>query len=106
MHGEMRQNIVRMQTQRAAEAITPALIDKNISISIYDELSQSNPMKSRPDSYTRAEIDQIVEAIYKTLGAPEERLDRRCDDIYFPWDITISSLTSQTKEMKREIIEI
>jgi len=96
MHGEMRQDIVRMQTQRAAEAIISALIDRNISISIDDELSQSNPMKSRPDTYTRAEIDQIVEEIYKTMGAPEERLDRRCDDIYFPWDISFSSLTSQT----------
>ncbi|KAF2576801.1 hypothetical protein F2Q68_00004907 [Brassica cretica] len=84
----------------------PASIDRKLSTSIDDEPSHSNPMKSRQDSYTRAEIDQIVEDIYRTLGATKERLDKRCDDIYFPWDITISSLTSQTKAMKREIIEI
>ncbi|KAF2604643.1 hypothetical protein F2Q70_00027770 [Brassica cretica] len=63
-------------------------------------------MKSRPDFYTRVEIDQIVEEIYRTLEAAEERLDRRCDDIYFPWGITISSLTSQTEALQREIVVI
>ena len=63
-------------------------------------------MKSQPDSYTRAAIDQMVKEIYRTLGAAEERLDKRCDDIYFTWDITISFLTSQTEAMQREIVEI
>ena len=47
----------------------------------------------------------MVEKIYGTLGESEDTLDRRCDDIYFPWDITISSLTSQTEPMQREIVE-
>ncbi|KAF3543228.1 hypothetical protein DY000_02006470 [Brassica cretica] len=47
----------------------------------------------------------MVEEIYITPGATEDKLDKRCDDIYFPWDITISSLTSQTEAMKREIEE-
>ncbi|KAF3567029.1 hypothetical protein DY000_02014266 [Brassica cretica] len=98
---EMRQDIARMQTQRTAETTTPASIDRNLPTSIDDDPSQSNPMKSQPDSYTRAEIDQMVEEIYRTLGAAEERLEKRCDDIYFPWDMTISSLTSQTKAMQR-----
>ncbi|KAL0789745.1 hypothetical protein Bca101_005991 [Brassica carinata] len=46
---EMRQDITRIQTHRAAEVTTPTLIDK--------DLTHSNPMKSQPDSYTRAEID-------------------------------------------------
>ncbi|KAG5410664.1 hypothetical protein IGI04_006983 [Brassica rapa subsp. trilocularis] len=62
----------------------------------------SNPMKSQPDSYTRAEIDQLVEEIYKTLESTEERLDRRCDDIYFPLDLTMSSSTSQMEAIQRE----
>ena len=106
---EMRQDIASMQAQRAAKATTPASIDRNISTSIDidfpksidDDPSPLNPMKSQPDSYTRAEIDQMVEEIYKTLGAAEERLDKISDDIYFPWDMTISSLTSQTKAMQR-----
>ena len=97
---EMRQDIARMQTQRAAEATTPTSIGINLSTSIDDALSPSNPMKSQPDSYTRAEIDQMVEEIFKTLGAAEERLDKICDDIYFPWDITIISLTSRHKQCR------
>ncbi|KAF2560083.1 hypothetical protein F2Q68_00015809 [Brassica cretica] len=103
---EMRQDIARLQTHRAAEATTPASIDINITPSIDNDPSQPNPTKAKQDSYTRAEIDQMVEEVYDTLGASEDRLDRRCDDIYFPWDITISSLTYQTKAMQREIVVI
>ncbi|KAF2545935.1 hypothetical protein F2Q70_00021640 [Brassica cretica] len=63
-------------------------------------------MKSQPDFHTKAEIDQLVEEIYKTLETTEERLDRRCDDIYFPMDLTICSLTSQIEAIQREIVEI
>ncbi|KAF3584673.1 hypothetical protein F2Q69_00030254 [Brassica cretica] len=63
-------------------------------------------MKSQPDSYTRVEIDQLVKGIYRTLETTEERLDRRCDDIYFPMDLTMSSLTSQIEAIQREIVEI
>ena len=63
-------------------------------------------MKSQPDSYTRAEIDQLVEEIYRTLESAEERLDRRCDDIYFLMDLTMSSLTSQIETIQREMVEI
>ena len=103
---DMRQDIARMQTHRAAKVTKPASIDINISPSIDDDPSQPNPTKSKPDSYTRAEVDQMLEDIYRTPGAAEDRLDRRCDDIYFPWDITISSLISQKEAMQREIVEI
>ncbi|KAG2251214.1 hypothetical protein Bca52824_081350 [Brassica carinata] len=63
-------------------------------------------MNSQPDSYTRAEIDQLVEEIYRTLESTEERLDRRCDDIYFPMDLTMSSLTSHIEAIQRELVEI
>ena len=63
-------------------------------------------MKSQPDSYTKAEIDQLVEEIYRSLESVEEMLDRRCDDIYFPMDLTMSSLTSQIEAIQREIVEI
>ncbi|KAF3534930.1 hypothetical protein DY000_02041366 [Brassica cretica] len=51
---EMRQDIVRIQTQHAAEATAPPSIDRHHSPSINDDLTHSNPMKSQPDSYTRA----------------------------------------------------
>ena len=103
---EMRQDIAKIQTQRAAEATAPASIDRNHSTSIDDDLMHSNPMKSQLDSYTKAEINQLVEGLYRTLETTEERLDRRCDDIYFPMDLTISSLTSQIEAIHREIVEL
>ncbi|KAF3557369.1 hypothetical protein F2Q69_00013038 [Brassica cretica] len=33
-------------------------------------------------------------------------LDRRCDDIYFPMDLTTSSLTSQIEAIQRELVKI
>uniref|UniRef100_M4FCU7 Uncharacterized protein n=1 Tax=Brassica campestris TaxID=3711 RepID=M4FCU7_BRACM len=63
-------------------------------------------MNSQPDSYTRAEIDHLVEEIYRTLKSAEQRLDRRCDQIYFPMDLNISSLTSQIEEIQREMVWI
>ena len=103
---EMKKYIAIIQTQRAAEATAPASIDRKISTSIDDNLTHSNPMKSQPNPYTRAEIDQLVEEIYRTLESAEERLDRKCDDIYFPMDLTMSSLTSQIEAIQREIVEI
>ncbi|KAF2558203.1 hypothetical protein F2Q68_00016438 [Brassica cretica] len=103
---EVSQDIAKIQTQRAAEATAPASIDRHHSTSIEDDLTHSNPMKSQPDSYTRVEIDQLVKGIYKTLETTEERLDRRCDDIYFSMDLTMSSLTSQIEAIQREIVEI
>ncbi|KAF3545688.1 hypothetical protein DY000_02010125 [Brassica cretica] len=96
---EMRQDIARIQTQRAAEATAPASIDRHLPSSIDDNPPHSNPMKSQPDSYTRAEIDQLVEEIYRTLETTEEMLKRRCDNIYFPMDLTMSSLTSQIESI-------
>ncbi|KAF2572547.1 hypothetical protein F2Q70_00002962 [Brassica cretica] len=103
---EMRQDIAKIQIQRAAEATAPASIDRHHQKPINDDPQHSHPMKSQPDSYTRADIDQLVEGIYKTLETTEERLDRRCDDIYFPMDLTISSLTSKIEAIQREIVKI
>ncbi|KAF3519979.1 hypothetical protein DY000_02060059 [Brassica cretica] len=60
---EMRQDIARMQTQRAAEATTPTSIDRNLPTSFDADPPKSNPIKSQPDSYTRAEIDQMREIV-------------------------------------------
>ncbi|KAF3555303.1 hypothetical protein F2Q69_00013057 [Brassica cretica] len=60
----------------------------------------------RFQSLNRAEIDQLVEEIYRTMESAEERLDRRCDDIYFLMDLTMSSFTSQIEAIQREIVEI
>ncbi|KAF3585817.1 hypothetical protein F2Q69_00029384 [Brassica cretica] len=84
----------------------PASIDIHHSTSIDDDPKNSHSMKSQPDFHTRAEIDQLVEEIYRTLEITEERLDRRCDDIYFPMDLSMSALTSKIDAIQRELVEI
>ncbi|KAF3538106.1 hypothetical protein F2Q69_00022168 [Brassica cretica] len=63
-------------------------------------------MKSQQNFHTREEIDQLVEEIYRALETTEERLDGRCDDIYFPMDLSISALTSKIEVMQGELVEI
>ncbi|KAF2587194.1 hypothetical protein F2Q70_00035929 [Brassica cretica] len=101
---EMRQDIEEIQ--HAADKHRPASIDRHYSTSIDDHLKNSHLMKSQPDFHTRAEIDQLVEEIYRTLETREERLDRRCDDIYFPMDLSMSALISQIEAIHREFVEI
>ncbi|KAF3535505.1 hypothetical protein F2Q69_00023238 [Brassica cretica] len=101
---EMRQDIDKIQ--HAADKHRPASIDRHHSTSIDDNSKNSHPVKSQPDFHTRAEIDQLVEGIYRTIETTEERLDRRCDDIYFPMDLSMRALTSQIEAIQRELVEI
>ncbi|KAF3541349.1 hypothetical protein F2Q69_00023217 [Brassica cretica] len=63
-------------------------------------------MKSQQNFHTREEIDQLVKEIYRALETTEQRLDGRCDDIYFPMDLSISALTSRIEAIQRELVEI
>ncbi|KAF3504089.1 hypothetical protein F2Q69_00042939 [Brassica cretica] len=83
-----------------------ASIDNCLAASIDTNPPRPHTMKSQPDFHTREEIDQLVEGIYRALETTEERLDGRCDDIYFPMDLTISALTSKVEAIKGELVEI
>ncbi|KAF3592487.1 hypothetical protein DY000_02022364 [Brassica cretica] len=72
-------------------------IDNRLPASIDDSPPRPHTMKSQQHIHTREEIDQLVEGIYRALETTEERLDRRCDDIYFPMDLSISALTSKVE---------
>ncbi|KAF2542087.1 hypothetical protein F2Q68_00032577 [Brassica cretica] len=48
------------------------------------------PVESLP--FTAAEVDKNTSKIYTALETMEERLFKRCDDIYFPFDNKISGL--------------
>ncbi|KAF2580131.1 hypothetical protein F2Q68_00004709 [Brassica cretica] len=45
--------------------------------------------------YTVAEVDQITSKLYTAIDTLEDRLEKRCDDIYFPFDVKLSGLDSQ-----------
>ncbi|KAF3589026.1 hypothetical protein F2Q69_00030225 [Brassica cretica] len=81
-------------------------IDNRLTASINNNPPSSHTMKSKPDFHTREEIDQLVERIYRALETTEERLDGRCDDIYFPMDLSISALTSKVEAIQGELVEI
>ncbi|KAF2554076.1 hypothetical protein F2Q68_00034665 [Brassica cretica] len=109
---EMRQDIAKIQC--AADKHRSASIDIQHSesidehnpTSIDNDPKNSHPMNSQPDFDTRAEIDQLVEEIYRTLETTKDRLDMRCDDIYFPMDLRISALTSKIEAIQGKLVEI
>ncbi|KAF3503525.1 hypothetical protein F2Q69_00042872 [Brassica cretica] len=74
-------------------------IDNHMPASINDSPPRPHTMKSQKDFQTREEIDQLVVGIYRAL-------DGRCDDIYFPMDLSISALTSKIEAIQGELVEI
>ncbi|KAF2554248.1 hypothetical protein F2Q68_00033464 [Brassica cretica] len=53
--------------------------------------------------YTAAEVDKITSKIYTAIDTMEERLDKRCDDIYFPFENKISGLDSHAEWLQKEV---
>ncbi|KAG5388732.1 hypothetical protein IGI04_030273 [Brassica rapa subsp. trilocularis] len=53
--------------------------------------------------YKAAEVDKITSKIYTALDTMEERLDKRCDDIYFPFNNKISGLDSHAEWLQKEV---
>ncbi|KAG5410620.1 hypothetical protein IGI04_006939 [Brassica rapa subsp. trilocularis] len=53
--------------------------------------------------YRAAEVDKITSKIYTALDTMEERLDKRCDDIYFPFDNKISGLDNHAEWLQKEV---
>ncbi|KAF2545913.1 hypothetical protein F2Q70_00021865 [Brassica cretica] len=84
----------------------PTSIDNQMPTSVDDNPPRPHTMKSQHNFHTREEIDQLVEGIYRALETTEERLDGRCDDIYFPMDFNISALTSKIEAIQGELVEI
>ncbi|KAG5398134.1 hypothetical protein IGI04_019948 [Brassica rapa subsp. trilocularis] len=60
-----------------------------------------NPVELLP--YTAAEVDKITSKICTAIDTMEERLDKCCDDIYFPFDKRIGGLDSHTKWLQKEV---
>ncbi|KAG5384390.1 hypothetical protein IGI04_035860 [Brassica rapa subsp. trilocularis] len=53
--------------------------------------------------YIAAEVDKMTSKIHNALDTMEERLDKRCDDIYFPFDNKISGLDNHTEWLQKEV---
>ncbi|KAG5384412.1 hypothetical protein IGI04_035882 [Brassica rapa subsp. trilocularis] len=48
-------------------------------------------------------VDQITSKLYKAIDTLEDLLEKRCDDIYFPFDVKISGLDSQSEWLQKEV---
>ncbi|KAF3594710.1 hypothetical protein DY000_02023689 [Brassica cretica] len=117
---EMKQDIAKIQNATDVARSSSIDRDQHTSFNICQRTSIENQMptsfdndspcphtmKSQQKFHTREEIDQLVEEIYRALETTEERLDGRCDDIYFPMDLSISALTSKIEAMQGELVEI
>ncbi|KAF3507508.1 hypothetical protein F2Q69_00007152 [Brassica cretica] len=64
-------------------------------------LNGKKPTEHLP--YTAAELDQITSKLYTAIDTMEERLEKRCDDIYFPFDVRLSGLDSQAEWFQKEV---
>ncbi|KAF3580226.1 hypothetical protein DY000_02030666 [Brassica cretica] len=112
--GTAQQALIDRRQPQSIDSRQSPLLDRHHHASINNRLAASidtNPprphkIKSQPDFQTREEIYQLVEGIYRALETTEERLDGRCDDIYFPMDLTISALTSKVEAIQGELVEI
>ncbi|KAF3510327.1 hypothetical protein F2Q69_00006315 [Brassica cretica] len=117
---EMRQDIAKIQRATDAsrhtsidrrqhasiDSLLPTSIDRRLPASVDSSPPHSPPRKSQQDFHTREEIDQLVAEIYRALDTTEERFDGRCNDIYFPVDLSISVLTSKIEAIQGELVEI
>ncbi|KAF3549871.1 hypothetical protein DY000_02006930 [Brassica cretica] len=53
--------------------------------------------------YTATEVDQITSKLYTAIDNMEDRFEKRCDDIYFPFDVKLSGLDSQAEWLQKEV---
>ncbi|KAF2544384.1 hypothetical protein F2Q70_00036262 [Brassica cretica] len=69
----------------------------SISIDRFRRTSLDSKKPTEHLPYAAAEVDQITSKLYTAIDTLEERLEKRCDDIYFPFDVKLNGLGSQAK---------
>ncbi|KAF3512385.1 hypothetical protein F2Q69_00005433 [Brassica cretica] len=73
------------------------------SIDRFRRTSLDGKKPPKPLPYTAAEVDQITSKLYKTIDTLEGKLEKRCDDIYFLFDVKLSGLDSQAEWLQKEV---
>ncbi|KAF3609344.1 hypothetical protein DY000_02045756 [Brassica cretica] len=86
---EMQQDIARIQHATDVAQSSSIDRDQHTSINVRQRTSIDNQMPTSVDN-----------------DPPQERLDGRCEDIYFPMDLSISALTSKIEAIHGELVEI
>ncbi|KAF3530937.1 hypothetical protein DY000_02042931 [Brassica cretica] len=124
---------IPVHTKDIKRLLERASRDEPVYICLPEHASSFTQTKLVPEIYTKDEINEIFcgvcgehdrnkeafqmkldgvyyplndKGIYRALETREERLDGRCDDIYFTMDLTISALTSKVEAIQGELVEI
>ena len=95
-----------MQVQKDVGTLQDQLgFQEEGSTSIDRTRATSFDAKKSPEHipYTAAEVDQITAKFYTAMDTKEDRLDKRCHDIYFPFDNKIGVLNSQAEWLHKEV---
>ncbi|KAF3537358.1 hypothetical protein F2Q69_00022066 [Brassica cretica] len=58
------------------------------------------------DTYIKAEIEELVADIYRAMRTTYDYHSKRLDDIYYPFNNSISWLTTRTDDMKQDVAMI
>ena len=76
----------------------------HISIPEYAEV----PTTTMPEhnTYSKTEIYELVEGIYRAIRTVDDYFTNGLDDIYYPFNNSIGWLTTRTDEMKQDIAMI
>ncbi|KAF3523996.1 hypothetical protein F2Q69_00050340 [Brassica cretica] len=67
----------------------------------WTSLDGKKPTEHLP--YTAAEVDQITSKLYTAIDTLEERLEKRCDDIYFPFDVKLNGIAKKNGYKRNKI---
>ncbi|KAF3568936.1 hypothetical protein DY000_02015517 [Brassica cretica] len=59
--------------------------------------------RARPETYNKAESNELVEGIYRAIGTADDYFTKRLDDVYYPINDNIERLTTRIDELKEEM---
>ena len=57
-------------------------------------------------TYRKAEVDELVASIYRAKRTTDDSHSKMLDDVYYPYDNSLSWLTTRTDEMMQDIAMI
>ncbi|KAF3541174.1 hypothetical protein F2Q69_00022448 [Brassica cretica] len=77
--------------------------DRSTSIDRFRKASLGGKKPTEHLPYTAAEVDQITSKLYTAIDTMEDRFEKRCDDIYFPFDVKLSGLDNHAGWLQKEV---
>ncbi|WZZ35276.1 hypothetical protein YC2023_018677 [Brassica napus] len=78
-------------------------MDGNTHICLPEYAEKFTRTMPKPDTYNRAEIDDMVHGNYRAQEMSMNDYYKRLNDVYYPIDNNITMLTARMNELKEEI---